>query len=277
MISRLSNNSTTTKVQKAANCRRVKYSTNPSFSTPTTHASAFTLIELLVVIAIIALLAALLLPALASARERARRTQCSQNLRQLDLSLTLYADDNNNVLPPPQSLTGYWPNALLGNYYNTKLLLCPTAASTTLNADSVLDTNADFAPRSYVINGFTDVYANLAGANPSTPVWKGSTWMLKMKKTDILHPSATLEFGEKATASTAYSVNIFQTPTSSYLTDLAENRHSNPSNNPRAGLANYIMADGSVQPLKYGESTCPINLWAVQDYWRTYAALCRPR
>jgi prepilin-type N-terminal cleavage/methylation domain-containing protein len=277
MSSWLPNNSTPAKIPRGANLGLAKYRINPLFTTQTARFGAFTLIELLVVIAIIALLAAMLLPALASAKERARRTQCSQNLRQLDLSLTLYADDNNDVLPPPQPLSGYWPNALLGNYYNPRLLLCPTDASTILKADSTPDTNADFAPRSYVINGFTDVYANLAGANPSTPVWKGSTWMLKMKKTYILHPSATLEFGEKATGSPAYSVNIFQTPTSSYLDDLAENRHNNPSNNPRTGIANYVMADGSIQPLKFGESTCPINLWAVTDYWRTYAALCRPR
>lgn len=69
-------------------------------SHPAGRLRGFTLIELLVVVAIIAILAALLLPALSAAKEKARRAACLNNLKQLYLTAHLYADDNENWLPP---------------------------------------------------------------------------------------------------------------------------------------------------------------------------------
>jgi prepilin-type N-terminal cleavage/methylation domain-containing protein/prepilin-type processing-associated H-X9-DG protein len=97
-------------------------------------AEGFTLVELLVVIAIIAILAALLLPALAKAKEKGRQAVCVSNARQQALAVFMYADDQNGHLPP----TAYndadgnlilWPT-LLDPYLNrstnnTRIHLCP--------------------------------------------------------------------------------------------------------------------------------------------------------
>jgi prepilin-type N-terminal cleavage/methylation domain-containing protein len=67
--------------------------------TPAREREAFTLIELLVVIAIIAVLAALLLPALAGAKEKARRVVCKNNLHQFYLAAHMYGGDSKEILP----------------------------------------------------------------------------------------------------------------------------------------------------------------------------------
>jgi prepilin-type N-terminal cleavage/methylation domain-containing protein/prepilin-type processing-associated H-X9-DG protein len=199
----------------------------------------FTLIELLVVIAIIAILASMLLPALARSKAGARRIACVSHLKQLAQATVMYAGDNDGFYPSSNA-PDRWPQAIRPGYDDLRLLLCPDDPSAVGAATN--NASADLAPRSFLINAWTDYFDSL----PQPVLFE------IMPESFLQQPSDTILLGEKQEGQGDFLMDL---RTANQATVLEQTRH--------AGGANYAFADGSARSLRFGQCLSPINLWGV--------------
>jgi prepilin-type N-terminal cleavage/methylation domain-containing protein/prepilin-type processing-associated H-X9-DG protein len=205
----------------------------------------FTLIEMLVVVAIIGILTAILLPVFASVREKGRRTACLSNMKQIELAVTAYAQDNEGFFPPLSTTGTDWAGSVF-NYVQAKdVFRCPTIQVPPSLDLPFMNTSLTNLSKGYAMNaglsdaeiGSTVVFSGVAGAR-------------------IQFPASTVALGEFAyrNAPVAPGVNGFNIV---YVADLAapEVESSLPVGEtfigPPGGLrhnggSNYAFVDGHV-------------------------------
>jgi prepilin-type N-terminal cleavage/methylation domain-containing protein/prepilin-type processing-associated H-X9-DG protein len=159
---------------------------------------AFTLIELLVVIAIIAILAALLLPALTNAKQRAYRVNCMSNVRQIGISIQVYAGENRDFVPMHPA-AGSWIWDVRRETANALINADPTADAANRSKRRILYCPGSMANVNYD-NDTLWSYGN-------NKVIIGYGWLGRRSDgTDTSHGSATLAGGKRFVVKTSVVV-----------------------------------------------------------------------